>query len=114
MCLSYLLYFVDAPVINVTLIFSEKKFKLVCSPKGNPNRYRFDKWQHMSFFGQHIRYLNGSANGELIFPLNFSDQDRGIYKCKAENGILDTDGHLYQHGSASFDSGGRYSNGFHS
>ncbi|XP_071150687.1 kin of IRRE-like protein 1 [Mytilus edulis] len=95
-----------APVINVTLIFFEKKFKLVCSPNGNPSRYRFDKWQHMSYFGQHIRYLNGSANGELIFPLNFSDQDRGIYKCKAENGILDTDGHLYQHGSAYFDSGG--------
>ncbi|XP_063417284.1 uncharacterized protein LOC134699799 [Mytilus trossulus] len=60
----------------------------------------------MSFFGQHIRYINGSANGELIFPLNFSDQDRGIYTCKAENGILDTEGNLYQHGSASFDSGG--------
>ncbi|CAC5420491.1 unnamed protein product [Mytilus coruscus] len=95
-----------APVVNVTLVFSEEKLKLVCSPNGNPSRYRFDKWQHMSFFGQHIRYINGSTNGELIFPLNFSDQDRGIYKCKAENGILNTDGHLYQHGSASFDLGG--------
>ncbi|XP_052079647.1 uncharacterized protein LOC127717828 [Mytilus californianus] len=95
-----------APDINVTLVFSEEKFKLVCSPNGNPSRYRFDKWQHMSFFGQHIRYINGSTNGELVFPLNFSDQDRGIYKCKAENGILNADGHLYQHGSNSFDLGG--------
>jgi hypothetical protein len=42
----------------------------------------YSKWEHMSSFREHIRFLDGFDNGTLILPyLNESDsyQDNGIY-----------------------------------
>jgi hypothetical protein len=49
----------------------------------------FTVWEHMSSFGEHIRFLDGFVNGTLILPyLNESDsyQDNGIYMCTVNNG----------------------------
>lgn len=61
--------------------------------------YTYGKWEHMSFFNDHIRYLNGTASGILILPLQEKRvryQDSGIYVCTVSNGVPDGNGKYFQ------------------
>ncbi|XP_052079318.1 uncharacterized protein LOC127717633 [Mytilus californianus] len=77
---------------------------LECKPDGFPNVYHFDRWEHKSFFGDHIRYLNAN-NGILILPNVKSKieryQDSGVYLCAVNNGIPDQNGDINQQGQTS-------------
>jgi hypothetical protein len=39
----------------------------------------YSKWEHMSYFGEHIRFLDGFDDGTLMLPyLNESDSKKHI------------------------------------
>ncbi|VDI11165.1 Hypothetical predicted protein [Mytilus galloprovincialis] len=92
-----------APIVNIIKKVTRKKLELICSPKGNPNSYTFDDWEHWSEFKQHIRNVKGTPENKLTFLKynnnNSFHENDGIYKCKTSNGINDTNGRLYQKGS---------------
>ncbi|XP_052105996.1 uncharacterized protein LOC127738697 isoform X2 [Mytilus californianus] len=61
--------------------------------------YTYGKWEHKSFLNDHIRYLNGTASGILILPLQEKQvryQDSGIYVCSVSNGVPDEYGKYFQ------------------
>ena len=103
-----------APVIavaNKTLALSETERVVECVLDGNPSNYTFDKWQHLSKYGELIRELNG--NNTLILPHIPEDQryqDTGEYKCTATNGIIGTNGNVKQTGSGYLTSLGKTCN----
>lgn len=70
-----------------------KKRILVCKAEGVPNEYTFFKWEHKSYYGDHIRFMPGNQNGSLYLPTeslrDSGYQDNGYYKCTVTNGIAD-------------------------
>lgn len=61
--------------------------------------YTYEKWEHTSFFNEHIRYLNGTQFGMLSLPFKAKDiryQDSGRYVCSVSNGVPDIDGRYFQ------------------
>jgi len=71
----------------------------------------YSKWEHMSYFGEHIRFLDGFDNGTLILPsMNESDgyQDNGIYICRVSNGIPDVKGCFNKTGDSLLNVEGMY------
>lgn len=84
--------------------------QLDCIPQGIPNLYTFEPWEHTSNTGQHIRFLNGDHNGNLILnptKQESSLQDTGIYICSVSNGITDRKGNLRQLGHKAISCNGR-------
>ncbi|XP_071181974.1 protein turtle homolog B-like [Mytilus edulis] len=87
------------PVVNIKVSRMDNIFKLDCIPKGLPNIYTFEPWEHTSNTGQHIRFLNGDQNGSLILNQTKQEsilQDTGIYICSVSNGITDRNDKLRQ------------------
>lgn len=81
------MFFVDAPSVSVTIL---QNGSLLCNATGVPNVYRFSKWEHLSEFGEHIRFLNGLNAGSLnILPDSNSVNylKNGKYICTVHNGI---------------------------
>ncbi|CAC5378129.1 unnamed protein product [Mytilus coruscus] len=76
-----------APNVSVTIL---QNGSLLCNATGVPNDYRFSKWEHVSEFGEHIRYLDGLNDGNFNI---LSDGDsvtylkNGKYICTVHNGI---------------------------
>ncbi|CAC5373005.1 unnamed protein product [Mytilus coruscus] len=71
-----------------------------CIVRGVPNVYTFYKWNHQSEYGEHIRFLDGFANGTLTLDnTEYPYMRNGIYTCTASNGIRDSNGDLKQTGS---------------
>ena len=71
----------------------------------------YSKWEHMSYFGEHIRFLDGFDDGLLTLPyMNESDgyQDNGIYVCTVSNGIPDVKGIINQTGDSFLNVEGMY------
>lgn len=84
--------------------------KLDCMPQGLPNVYTFEPWEHTSNTGQHIRFLNGDHNGNLILNQTRQEntlQDTGIYICSVSNGIIGRNGTLRQTGQTDISCNGR-------
>ncbi|VDI77322.1 Hypothetical predicted protein, partial [Mytilus galloprovincialis] len=93
-----------APIVKIRKKVTRKKLKLICIPRGNPQSYTFDDWEHWSEFKQHIRNVKWTPDGKLTFLKynnnnNSFHENDGIYKCKTSNGINGTNGRLYQTGS---------------
>lgn len=94
-------------IIHDTFTINKDVRILECKPDGFPNVYQFDRWEHKSFFGDHIRYLNASS-GVLILPNHANMlskferyQDSGVYVCAVNNGIPDQNGDINQQGQTS-------------
>lgn len=73
-----------------------------CFAHGVPANYAYGLWKHVSYFGEHIRYLNSTADGRVTLP-HISKridryQDSGIYICSASNGVVDSTGKRFQDG----------------
>ncbi|CAC5416615.1 unnamed protein product [Mytilus coruscus] len=96
------------PSINIryqNLTAEDNIRQLICQPQGNPIIYKFYQWEHHSAHGEKIRSLGSGLNGILKIPeLERTQryQDTGIYKCFAENGIVDKTGNKIQSGSVFF------------
>ncbi|XP_052080102.1 hemicentin-1-like isoform X2 [Mytilus californianus] len=105
----------DRKGINFTVLYPpimEKQYihfskdevlrQLQCFPEGVPNRFTFGRWEHRSYFNEHIRYLNSTSNGKLLLPIlkNTTSKfdDSGIYVCNASNGVPDPHGNVFQYG----------------
>ena len=92
----------DPPVLNVAI--GNKKVGrriLICDAYGVPEQYIYSKWEHVSSFDEHIRFLDGFDNKALFLPyMNESDsyQDNGIYLCTVNNGVADVKGSINQTG----------------
>ncbi|VDI31350.1 Hypothetical predicted protein [Mytilus galloprovincialis] len=75
---------------------------LQCLAYGVPATYSYGRWQHISRFGQHIRYLNPSPEGTVTLPTISNKmeryQDNGIYVCTASNRVADSFDNTYQTG----------------
>lgn len=69
--------------------------KLVCNASGVPNEYKFEDWEHRSELKEHIRFLNGTHDGNLIIQDN-QYQNSGIYTCNVTNGVSSRNGNLFQ------------------
>ncbi|CAC5391038.1 unnamed protein product [Mytilus coruscus] len=101
------------PSINIryqNLTTEDNNRQLICQPQGNPIIYKFYQWEHHSAHGEKIRSLGSGLNGILKIPeLERTQryQDTGIYKCFAENGIVDKAGNKIQSGSVFFVNEGR-------
>lgn len=78
---------VDAPRVSVVTLTNGSIF---CNATGVPSVYRYSRWEHLSEFGEHIRYLVGSEDGIVnvlteVRSLNYINS--GKYTCTVENGI---------------------------
>ncbi|XP_076088386.1 uncharacterized protein LOC143058811 [Mytilus galloprovincialis] len=75
---------------------------LQCLAYGVPATYSYGLWHHLSFFGEHIRYLNPSTDGKVTLPPIANKveryQDNGIYSCTASNRVVDSFGNSFQTG----------------
>ncbi|VDI74103.1 Hypothetical predicted protein [Mytilus galloprovincialis] len=75
---------------------------LQCLAYGIPAKYSYGQWQHISRFGQHIRYLKPSPDGTVTLPLITNKmkkyQDNGVYLCTASNSVVDSLGNSFQTG----------------
>ncbi|CAC5368728.1 unnamed protein product [Mytilus coruscus] len=97
------------PSVDINVIRMENLVKLDCNPQGLPNVYTFEPWEHTSVTGQHIRFLNGDHNGNLILNQTNPEstlQDTGIYICSVSNGINDRRGRFRQTGHATISCNG--------
>ncbi|XP_076114041.1 uncharacterized protein LOC143082301 [Mytilus galloprovincialis] len=95
------LHILDPPVVHIKVSRMPNALKLDCMPQGLPNVYTFEPWEHTSNTGQHIRFLNGDHNGNLILNQTRQEntlQDTGIYICSVSNGIIGRNGTLRQTG----------------
>ncbi|CAC5423230.1 unnamed protein product [Mytilus coruscus] len=80
---------------DVKVLF--KVNRIDCVPDGLPDTYTFDRWEHQSEQGEHIRFLNGLENGTLILQtLPQQYQISGRYICTVSNGIPDMNGSILQ------------------
>ncbi|XP_052073629.1 synaptogenesis protein syg-2-like isoform X2 [Mytilus californianus] len=80
-----------APIVSVVTLTNGS---ILCNATGVPSVYRFSRWEHLSEFGEHIRYLVGSEDGVLnVLPEagSLAYINSGKYACTVENGIR---GHL--------------------
>lgn len=99
----------DAP--DVRVLFKVKRID--CVPDGMPTTYTFEKWEHQSEQGEHIRFLNGLENGTLILQtLPQQYQISGRYVCTVSNGIPDMNGSILQTNFTSYNYQGKASKRF--
>ncbi|VDI64204.1 Hypothetical predicted protein [Mytilus galloprovincialis] len=83
-------------------VFATKKNGFNCLANGFPDTYTFNKWEHLSEKGEHVRYLVGSKNGTLhLNNVPHQYQISGRYICSVSNGIPDANGNLLQNDSES-------------
>ncbi|CAC5396461.1 unnamed protein product [Mytilus coruscus] len=74
-----------------------------CIADGFPQTYTFDRWEHLSENGEHIRFLDGLQNGTLILPKSQTQyQITDRYVCTVSNGILNMNGNILQKGFGTF------------
>lgn len=75
---------------------------LQCFAYGVPSKYTYSQWEHLSYFGEHIRYLNATTDGKVTLPQIANKikryQDNGIYICTVSNGVVDITGNSFQKG----------------
>lgn len=86
-------------MLNHTFTPADSKRQIQCLANGDPMKYTYGKWEHKSFFNEHIRYLDKSADGNLILPFQKRQiryQDSGIYICSVSNGVPDIHGKDFQ------------------
>ncbi|CAG2211979.1 unnamed protein product [Mytilus edulis] len=89
----------DAPAVQVV----DRPHSFDCVAKGFPHKYIFNKWEHQSEQGEHIRFLDGLHNVTLNLPNHqLKYQITGRYICTVSNGIPDANGSLLQNGFKSF------------
>lgn len=73
-----------------------------CLAQGVPANYTYGHWKHLSYFGEHIRYLNSAADGRVSLPQIENKinkyQDSGIYICTVSNGVVDRTDKRFQNG----------------
>ncbi|XP_063411438.1 hemicentin-1-like [Mytilus trossulus] len=89
------------PDVKVTYTISEQSIILHCIPNGNPENYIFYDWQHKSEFNEHIRYIHGTPEGQLIIQTHQSRKTNevdGIYVCNVSNGVSNRKGQFNQEG----------------
>ncbi|VDI35101.1 Hypothetical predicted protein, partial [Mytilus galloprovincialis] len=83
----------DAP--NVTVILRENSIDCLAAD-GFPDTYTFDKWEHKSEDGDHVRFVDGLQNGTLILQtIPYQYQMNGRYVCAVSNTIRDANGSEY-------------------
>ncbi|XP_071122542.1 uncharacterized protein [Mytilus edulis] len=83
-------------------VFATKMNGFNCLANGFPDTYTFNKWEHQSEKGEHVRYLVGSKNGTLhLNNVPHQYQISGRYICSVSNGIPDANGNLLQNDSES-------------
>ncbi|CAG2213952.1 unnamed protein product [Mytilus edulis] len=78
-----------APNVSVSLL---KNGNILCNASGVPSVYIFSRWEHLSEFGTHIRYLDGSHDGILNISSGVDSVpylNNGKYICTVQNGISD-------------------------
>ncbi|VDI68381.1 sialic acid binding Ig-like lectin 8 [Mytilus galloprovincialis] len=96
------LYPPNIPDQHIGFTTTDVSRNLSCLANGVPANYTYGEWKHLSFFGEHIRYLNSAANGRLTLPQISKRinryQDSGIYICNASNGVVDSTGKRFQNG----------------
>lgn len=79
-----------------------------CIPKGYPETYTFNKWEHQSEEGNHIRFLDGLQNGTMVLQtLSQQYQMNGRYVCRVSNGISGPNSNVFQKGIGSFSYSGK-------
>lgn len=104
---SHAFVVLDAPEVTIQFPTTIKDYgvrKLKCNPSGVPKMYTFYDWEHISDYGDHIRFMTGSKDGILQFPpKKYPYQDNGFYTCTASNGIPNTNGITRQSGSVYMD-----------
>lgn len=101
---------VDAPAVTVVFGFD----RIYCSPDGVPDTYTFNRWEHQSEQGEHIRFLDGLENGTLILQkLPQQYQISGRYVCTVSNGIPDIYGRNSQKGFISHNYEGKTATWFY-
>ncbi|VDI50284.1 Hypothetical predicted protein [Mytilus galloprovincialis] len=83
------------PDVSIDTIESQNKITLKCQASSDPGTYEFAKWEHLSQFGKHIRYIGNTQNGTLVLEKN-NYQNSGIYKCRVTIGVPDMNGEIYQ------------------
>lgn len=103
-------WIVDAPDVTVVFGFD----RIYCSPDGIPDTYTFNRWEHQSEQGEHIRFLDGLENGTLILQtLPQQYQISGRYVCTVSNGIPDINGINLQKGFISHNYEGKTATWFY-
>ncbi|CAC5381149.1 unnamed protein product [Mytilus coruscus] len=78
-----------APDVNVVQFLNDS---LYCNATGVPKNYTFLKWEHQSFNGHHLRYLNVES---AILTIAVTDDNPlynldGRYWCTVSNGVPDS------------------------
>ncbi|XP_071148727.1 uncharacterized protein [Mytilus edulis] len=106
---------IDDNEVNVTVLYppnisdqhiqfadTDVSRTLQCLAYGVPAQYFYGRWQHISHFREHIRYLNPFHDGKVTLPpiANKMEryQDNGIYVCTASNRVADSFDNIYQTG----------------
>ncbi|XP_076088027.1 uncharacterized protein LOC143058421 [Mytilus galloprovincialis] len=96
------LYPPDIPDQHVNVTEKEVSRTLQCFAYGVPSKYTYSQWEHLSYFGEHIRYLNATTDGKVTLPQIANKikryQDNGIYICTVSNGVVDITGNSFQKG----------------
>ncbi|XP_063417207.1 uncharacterized protein LOC134699544 [Mytilus trossulus] len=87
---------------NVTVILRENSIDCLAAD-GFPDTYTFDKWEHQSEKGDHVRFVDGLQNGTLILQtIPYQYQMNGRYVCTVSNIIRDANGSMLQKSSEYF------------
>lgn len=94
-CFVYFIILLDPPGVSIDTTESQNKITLKCQASSDPGTYEFAKWEHLSQFGKHIRYIGNTQNGTLVLEKN-NYQNSGIYKCRIQIGVPDMNGKIYQ------------------
>ncbi|CAC5356781.1 unnamed protein product [Mytilus coruscus] len=83
------------PTVQFKFEESEYSRELECIPKGIPDRYSFNQWEHKSEYMEHIRFLPYYGSGKLVIPFESGETDRhhdkGIYICNVSNNVSFSD-----------------------
>ncbi|OPL33602.1 hypothetical protein AM593_10643, partial [Mytilus galloprovincialis] len=92
----------NIPDQHIHFTETDESRTLQCLAYGVPATYSYGPWKHLSYFGEHIRYLNASPDGKVTLPpiANRMEryQDYGIYLCTASNRVADSFGNSFQTG----------------
>lgn len=100
----------DPPTVTVTYKRVKQTIQLQCKPRGEPDNYTFDEWEHRSEFNELIRRIKGTPQGILAIKQSKSrhHEDDGVYVCRAANGIPNSNDTIYQEGRVVIESSGYY------
>lgn len=94
-CFVYFIILLDPPDVSIDTTETQNKITLKCQASSDLGTYEFAKWEHLSQFGKHIRYIGNTQNGTLVLEKN-NYQNSGIYKCRVKIGIPDMNGEINQ------------------